>query len=90
MRSIEDVHGGEKYVRRVSDSFDVDGPHGMHCCLLYEPAGVDMSEFIHRLEGGALSEHMLRMAVRFVLIALDYLHQLGIVHTGKTSPPELL
>ncbi|KAK2752471.1 hypothetical protein FQN54_008133 [Arachnomyces sp. PD_36] len=81
MKSIEEVHGGEKYVRRVIDSFDVDGPHGTHCCLLYEPAGIDINEFIHRLEGGALSEHMLRMTVRFILIALDYLHQLNVVHT---------
>lgn len=87
MKSIEEIHGGERYVRRAVGSFDIDGPHGTHCCLLYEPTGIDMSEFIRRLRaaGGVLSENMLRMAVRFVLIALDYLHQLNIVHTGTSD-----
>ncbi|EGD94895.1 CMGC/SRPK protein kinase [Trichophyton tonsurans CBS 112818] len=81
MKSIEDIHGGEGHVRRVLDSFSIDGTHGTHCCILYEPTGIDLSDFIHRLEGGALPQIMLRPAVRYILIALDYIHQLGIIHT---------
>lgn len=85
MKSIEDIHGGEVHVRRVLDSFSIDGPHGTHCCILYEPSGIDLSDFIHRLETGALPQIMLRPAVRYILIALDYIHQLGIIHTGIFS-----
>ncbi|KAM5501700.1 hypothetical protein McanMca71_005162 [Microsporum canis] len=82
MKSIEDTHGGEIHVRRVIESFSIDGPHGTHCCILYEPTGIDLSDFIHRLETGALPPTMLRLTVRYILIALDYIHQLGIIHTG--------
>ncbi|EFE38488.1 hypothetical protein TRV_06817 [Trichophyton verrucosum HKI 0517] len=85
MKSIEDIHGGEVHVRRVLDSFSIDGPHGTHCCILYEPTGIDLSDFIHRLETGALPQVMLRPAVRYILIALDYIHQLGIIHTDDQS-----
>ncbi|EZF69709.1 hypothetical protein H105_07835 [Trichophyton soudanense CBS 452.61] len=85
MKSIEDIHGGEVHVRRVLDSFSIDGPHGTHCCILYEPTGIDLSDFIHRLEDGALPQVMLRPAVRYILIALDYIHQLGIIHTSIFS-----
>ncbi|KAF3482010.1 CMGC/SRPK protein kinase [Arthroderma uncinatum] len=81
MKSIEDIHGGEVNVRRVIESFNIDGPHGTHCCVLYEPTGIDLSDFIHRLETGALPELLLRPAIRYILIALDYIHQLGIIHT---------
>ncbi|EEP79335.1 predicted protein [Uncinocarpus reesii 1704] len=81
LNKIEDIHGGEKYVRRVVRSSSITGPHGVHPCLLYEPTGIDISNFIHQLDGGALPETMLRMTARFMLIALDYLHQLDIIHT---------
>ncbi|KAJ2895357.1 hypothetical protein MKZ38_006628 [Zalerion maritima] len=37
MKKIRSRHGGEEYVRLVLDSFDVDGPHGRHLCLAFEP-----------------------------------------------------
>ncbi|KZF22425.1 kinase domain protein [Xylona heveae TC161] len=81
LRTIQDVHGGEKCVRLVHDSFQVQGPHGVHQCLLYQPAGVDISDFMHYLPEGALPEYLLRPAMRIVLVALDYLHQAKVVHT---------
>ncbi|KAK2796382.1 hypothetical protein FQN50_009572 [Emmonsiellopsis sp. PD_5] len=81
MASVTEVHGGEKNIRQILDSFDIQGPHGTHCCVLYEPTGIDISTFIHRLESEALPEILLRVTTRVVLIALDYLHQLDIIHT---------
>lgn len=83
MKSIKEIHGGEAFVRRAIDSFYLDGPHGTHCCILYEPTGINISEFIHRLEGLALPRQLVHPMIRYVLIGLDYLHQLNIVHTGK-------
>ncbi|OJJ36353.1 hypothetical protein ASPWEDRAFT_108523 [Aspergillus wentii DTO 134E9] len=50
LKAIHDIHGGEKYVRLVLDSFEIPGPHGVHQCLLYQPTGIDMRDFIHCLE----------------------------------------
>ncbi|GIK01780.1 hypothetical protein Aspvir_005821 [Aspergillus viridinutans] len=81
LKAIKEFHGGEKYVRLVLDSFEVPGPYGVHPCLLYEPAGIDIRDYIHCLEGDALPEDLLRPTLRFILIALDYLHQANVIHT---------
>ncbi|GFF88416.1 kinase-like domain-containing protein [Aspergillus lentulus] len=81
LRASKEFHGGEKYVRLVLDSFEVPGPYGVHPCLLYEPAGIDIRDYIHCLEGDALPEDLLRPTLRFILIALDYLHQANVIHT---------
>ncbi|KAI9926013.1 hypothetical protein MW887_004472 [Aspergillus wentii] len=81
LKAIHDIHGGEKYVRLVLDSFEIPGPHGVHQCLLYQPTGIDMRDFIHCLEGDFLPENILRPALRFIFIALDYLHQAKVIHT---------
>ncbi|KAB8253552.1 kinase-like protein [Aspergillus pseudonomiae] len=81
LQAMHSTHGGEKYVRLILDAFEIPGPYGVHPCLLYEPAGIDIRDYIHCLEGDKLPENLLRPAIRFVLIALDYLHQANIIHT---------
>lgn len=83
LKASHGIHDGEKYVRLVIDSFEVMGPYGTHPCLLYQPAGIDISDYMHCLEGDSLPEDLLRPTLRFVLIALDYLHEAEVIHTGK-------
>jgi hypothetical protein len=49
LKAIQDIHNGEKYVRLVLDSFEISGPYGVHPYLLYEPAGIDIGDFIRCL-----------------------------------------
>ncbi|KAE8148265.1 kinase-like protein [Aspergillus avenaceus] len=81
LQAVHGTHGGEKYVRLTLDAFEISGPHGMHPCVLYEPAGIDIRDYTRCLEGDALPESLLRPALRLVLIALDYLHQGSVIHT---------
>ncbi|PIG69628.1 hypothetical protein AARAC_006630 [Aspergillus arachidicola] len=81
LKVMHSTHAGERYVRLILDSFEISGPYGVHPCLLYEPAGIDIRDYMHCLEGDALPENLLRPTLRFVLIALDYLHQANIIHT---------
>ncbi|BCR96485.1 uncharacterized protein AKAW2_21425A [Aspergillus luchuensis] len=74
-------HVGQKYTRLVYDSFEIQGPHGIHPCILYQPSGMDICDYIQCLEGNALPEDLLRVTIRFLLIALDYLHSANVVHT---------
>ncbi|GKZ50127.1 hypothetical protein AbraIFM66951_002974 [Aspergillus brasiliensis] len=74
-------HIGEKYTRLVRDSFEIQGPHGIHPCILYQPSGMDICDYIQCLEGNALPEDLLRVTIRFILIALDYLHSANVIHT---------
>ncbi|KAB8215212.1 kinase-like protein [Aspergillus novoparasiticus] len=81
LKGMHSTHAGERYVRLILDAFEISGPYGVHPCLLYEPAGIDIRDFMHCLEGDALPENLLRPTLRFVLIALDYLHRANIIHT---------
>ncbi|PWY89520.1 kinase domain protein, partial [Aspergillus sclerotioniger CBS 115572] len=72
---------GKRYIRLALDSFDIPGPYEIHICTLYEPAGIDIRDYIHCLEGDALPESLLRVTIRFMLIALDYLHEAKVIHT---------
>lgn len=82
LRVNKDDHPGQRFVRLISDSFEVIGPHGTHTCLLYPPAGLDMSDCMQCLPGETLTVPLLRAMVRNILLALDYLHQANIIHTG--------
>ncbi|KAE8372485.1 kinase-like protein [Aspergillus bertholletiae] len=81
LHATHSAHVDKNYVRLVLDSFEISGPYGVHPCLLYEPAGADMRDYMRCLEGDALPETLLRPTLRFVLIDLDYLHQASIIHT---------
>lgn len=50
---------------------------------------MDICDYIQCLEGNALPEDLLRVTIRFMLIALDYLHSANVVHTGEPLTPNL-
>ncbi|KAL5339932.1 kinase-like protein [Aspergillus crustosus] len=81
LKAIQGNHGGERFVRLVLDSFKVTGPHGVHPCLLYPLAGIDIHDYADCLEGSSLTVELIRPALRFLIIALDYLHRANVIHT---------
>ncbi|KAL3485704.1 kinase-like domain-containing protein [Aspergillus germanicus] len=88
LRSLPgDEHPGGSHVRLPLDFFEVIRPHGVHPCLLYAPAGVDIRDFMSCLENDALPEELLRPTIRYVLLALDYLLRGNIIHTDEVSNP---
>lgn len=36
-------HPGKDLVRRVLDSFEINGPNGNHKCMLYQPLGMSFT-----------------------------------------------
>ncbi|KAL5336603.1 kinase-like domain-containing protein [Aspergillus crustosus] len=81
LKPVNGTHGGERFVRLVLESFEVTGPHGVHTCLLYQLAGIDFHDYAHCLEGNTLPVALMRPALGYIIIALDYLHQANVVHT---------
>ncbi|CEL00638.1 hypothetical protein ASPCAL00236 [Aspergillus calidoustus] len=89
LSALPQEHPGKKHVRLPLEVFEVTGPHGVHPCLLYAPSGVDIRDFMSCLEDDALPEELLRPTIRYVLLALDYLHGANIIHTD-VQPNNLL
>jgi serine/threonine-protein kinase SRPK3 len=77
-------------VRKVLDSFETIGPNGNHQCLLYEPLGMNFTEFLKLLPQNRLPKDLAQRSVQFLLIALDYLHRCHVVHTGVPSMRKLI
>ena len=69
----------------VLDSFQVDGPHGTHKCLVYQPLGMSFTEFRNLLPQKRFEKRMLQHSMQLLCIALDYLHKNKVVHTGKLA-----
>jgi serine/threonine protein kinase len=76
-------HPGKKLVRVVLDSFELTGPHENHNCLVYEPLGMSYTEFMRLLPDNSLPTDLLQRSIQLLLVALDYLHQCDVTHTGK-------
>ena len=76
-------HPGKSRIRSVLESFEIPSPNGNHKCMLYQPLGMTFTEFLRLLPQNKFPTELAQKSVQLVLIALDYLHQCDIVHTGK-------
>ncbi|CAE6377239.1 unnamed protein product [Rhizoctonia solani] len=77
-------HPGSGHVVEYYETFDLEGPHGMHCCIVTEPLGFSL-QFTRSLQlsqGERMAPEDIADTIRHVLLALDYLHNsCGIIHT---------
>ncbi|KAI8664565.1 Protein kinase domain-containing protein [Fusarium keratoplasticum] len=74
---------GRKNIRQLLDSFEVDGPHGQHVALVFQPAQMSLRDMklVFRKDGG-FDEMFVKGAVEELLKALDFLHsEAHVVHT---------
>nr|POE71817.1 serine/threonine-protein kinase srpk [Quercus suber] len=80
--SVSSEHPGREHVRKLLNSFEIEGPHGKHICLVCEPLGNSLGE-LSLLADGALESHIIRQTMRPILTALQFLHtEARIIHTG--------
>lgn len=85
--SVDGQHPGRDLLRLVQDGFQLSGPHGTHQCLLFQPLGLTLTKFRNRFPGKALSKVLLQQTLQLLLLALDFLHQAKVVHTGMLDNP---
>ncbi|QUC17593.1 uncharacterized protein UV8b_01834 [Ustilaginoidea virens] len=77
------LHEGKQYVRRVLDSFEIQGPGGTHLCLAFEPLRQPLWMLGRQIRpNGLVPPHILKPLLRSVLRCLDYLHtECHVIHT---------
>jgi serine/threonine protein kinase len=77
-------HAGFKHNMLYYDSFDFQGPHGRHLCMVTEVLGYSL-DYVRKLyNSNRVPPSIVKRVTRQVLLGLDYLHTTcGIVHAGE-------
>lgn len=83
LKKLKSSHNGRYFVRRPRDSFKIEVPDGYHHCLVFDPLGQSLLEYVKRQKGVTLNMDTVRWMMTYVLTAVEYLHTCGVVHTGK-------
>jgi serine/threonine-protein kinase SRPK3 len=84
INSISTSHAGFKCVRTLLDTFNIDTATGSHICMVHKPLGLRISDFQELVPGERLPQEILKLTLKHVLLALDFLHsKCDLAHTGK-------
>ncbi|RMD43946.1 hypothetical protein DV735_g1232, partial [Chaetothyriales sp. CBS 134920] len=74
---------GRKNVRKLLNSFEIDGPHGRHIALVFQAAQMSLRDMklVFRGDSG-FDEKLVKGATEELLKALDFLHtEAHVIHT---------
>lgn len=83
-------HPGKRHVQQLLDHFHLEGPNGVHTCLVFEPMGRNLDSYIFDYQRSQrrpawqardpLPLLFSRHVCKQLLLALDCLHSQGIMH----------
>lgn len=82
LRETDKTHPGYKYICHLIDDFEQQGPNGSHVCLVFELIGETLETFRVWFENQLLPNPIMRKFATQLLMALDYAHDNGVIHTG--------
>lgn len=68
-------HPGRSAVRSLLNSFDVDGPHGRHRCLVHTPLWDNILSLKHRNPIARLPPEIIAFVLKRLFLGLDLLHR---------------
>lgn len=81
---------GAHHIPTLLNSFTLEGPNGMHSCLVIDVLGPSVAAASERYSSGRLPGRIAWQAVRQVTEALALMHSTGIVHGGRSLKQVLL
>lgn len=85
LAKIKTAHPGQSLIRELYDSLELEGLAGKHRCLVLQPMHMTLLEMLS-LNPRPFNLPLLKMTLRRLLLALDFLHtEANIIHTG-TEP----
>lgn len=77
---------GHRHLTRMYDHFHVQGPNGVHDCLVLEVLGPSVCDWVSQRKEDSdyrLPGLVAKRAARQALLALCSLHEMGIGHGGE-------
>lgn len=78
-------HKGWHFVRKLTDSFSLNGTSESHVCLVLEALREPLWLYRRRYVGNVIPPDILKILVQMILHALDYLHaECHVIHTGNS------
>jgi serine/threonine-protein kinase SRPK3 len=79
------AHPGHKHVSDFIESFHHEGPNGRHLCVVMGLLGPQVSSLAENSPECRLDGSLARSISRQLLLAVDYLHSVGVAHGGKSA-----
>lgn len=74
---------GRQHVRRLEDSFKLKGPHGEHDVFIMTPLGMSLRTLQGLQKTRVFHPTTVKNALNQTLVGLSFLHDSGVIHTGK-------
>ncbi|OAX77179.1 CMGC/SRPK protein kinase, partial [Emergomyces africanus] len=80
LMKVNSTHQGQSMIRKLYDSFNLQGSFGKHRCLVLQPMHMTLLEMM-RLNSRPFNLPLLKMIIKQLLLALDFLHtEAEIIH----------
>ena len=76
---------GRNHVPELFDCFEVQGPNGVHQCLVMELLGPSMASLAESIAANRLPGDIACKVARQVVQAVAYMHRMRVVHGGLFS-----
>jgi len=76
-------------VVRLLDHFELNGPNGLHVCMVFEKVGCNLLTLIRMYKYKGLPLPLVRIIAKQILIGVEFLHRCLIIHTDL-KPENLL
>lgn len=84
IKELQTAHSGQRYIRKMYDSFELQGPNGTHICLAHQPLSISLGELKELTEDRLFSSEFVRQTLRCILTGLQFLHkEVRVIHTGE-------
>ncbi|WEW56931.1 serine/threonine protein kinase [Emydomyces testavorans] len=81
LRAADPSHPGYPYISTLVDSFEHHGPNGRHVCLVFPVMGETLRSFGTWFKDDQIPNDIMRRFTFQLLLALDYAHDCGVIHT---------
>jgi serine/threonine-protein kinase SRPK3 len=81
LRDADTGHPGYRHICTLIDRFEHNGPNGRHVCLVFHVMSDTLLGYRQMLPGEQLHDATAQRVAVQLLLALDYAHTFGVIHT---------